>query len=86
MSDIVERLRSYSLSPTVQAEAADKIERLHGLLTAMVDLAEYWFNREDRRGMGEQRYRDWHSLGYGSTAYRNARAALAESQTGSNDE
>lgn len=28
MSDLVERLREYSLSPTVQAEAADTIERL----------------------------------------------------------
>ena len=28
MNDLVERLREYSLSPTVQAEAADEIERL----------------------------------------------------------
>ncbi len=62
-------------------------ERLHAvnaeLLEALrqsADLAEYWFLREDRRNLSDSEYKTWHSLGYGSSAYKAARAAHAKAE------
>ncbi len=66
-------------------DAAAKLRRLHSvnaeLLEALrqsVDLAEYWFLREDRRNLSESEHKTWHALGYGSSAYKAARAAIAK--------
>jgi hypothetical protein len=68
-------------------EAAAKLRRLHAvnaeLLEALrqsVDLAEYWFLREDRRNLSESEHKTWHALGYGSSAYKAARAAIAKAE------
>jgi hypothetical protein len=50
---------------------------LRRVLGKMIDLAEYWFAREDRRGMSEEEFKIWHALGHGSNVMREARAALA---------
>jgi len=55
-----------------------EVERLRALLKSTVDLAEYWINREERRGMSEGEWRTWHSLGYGSNTMISAHALLAE--------
>ena len=57
-------------------EARAECERLLEVLMQMIELAEYWFTRENRQGYSEQQYKAWHSLGFGSTAMRNARAAI----------
>ena len=58
------------------AQARAECERLLEVLMQMIELAEYWFTRENRQGYSEQQYQSWHSLGFGSTAMRNARAAI----------
>ena len=57
-------------------EARAECERLLEVLMQMIELAEYWFTRENRQGYSEQQYKAWHSLGFGSTAMRNARSAI----------
>jgi len=44
----------------------------------MIDLAEFWINREDRREISYEQWRAWHALGHGSNIMREARAALAK--------
>ena len=58
------------------AQARAECERLLEVLMQMIELAEYWFTRENRQGYSEQQYKAWHSLGFGSTAMRNARSAI----------
>ena len=58
------------------AQARAECERLLEVLMQMIELAEYWFTRENRQGYSEQLYKAWHSLGFGSTAMRNARSAI----------
>lgn len=54
----------------------DLTTKLAEALRNMVELAEYWFNREDRRGFSADQYRTWHALGFGSNTVLNAREAL----------
>jgi hypothetical protein len=68
-------------------EAAAELRRLHSvnaeLLEALrqsADLAEYWFLREDRRNLSESEHKTWHALGYGSSAYKAARAAIDKAE------
>lgn len=65
------------------AAACEQNERLRELLRGMVDLAEFWINREytGERARGawdktEGEYRTWLALGYESKALRAAKAAL----------
>lgn len=53
-----------------------EVEALRANLQSMIDLAEFWICRADLRGMSEDEFRTWHSLGYGSNAMRDARAAI----------
>lgn len=64
-----------------------KAERdtLRGILCRMVQLAEFWINREDIRGYSARQYKTWHALGYGSSTMRAARLAIVKT-TGCNDE
>ena len=59
------------------AAARKDAERCRSALSKLIDLAEYWFNREDRRGYSEQQFKSWHALGHGSNTMRDARAAMA---------
>ena len=52
--------------------------RVRLMMARLLDLAEYWINREDRRGMSEQSYRTWMSLGFQSNAYRDSFKYLHE--------
>ena len=68
-------------------QAAAELRRQHeviaDLLEALrqsVDLAEYWFLREDRRNLSESEHKTWHALGYGSSAYKAARAAIDKAE------
>jgi hypothetical protein len=70
-----------------QVRAAAELRRLHSvnaeLLEALrqsADLAEYWFLREDRRNLSESEHKTWHALGYGSSAYKAASAAIAKAE------
>jgi hypothetical protein len=51
-------------------------DALRDALRDMKDLAEFWINRQERRGMSNYEYRTWHQLGYGSNAMQRARAIL----------
>ncbi len=62
------------------AELEAEVERLRALLKSTVELAEYWINREERKGMSEGEWRTWHSLGYGSNTMISARAELAKAR------
>ena len=53
-------------------------DALRALLARMVDLAEFWINREDGRSKSEQEWKTWHACGHGSNAMRDAKAALRE--------
>ena len=64
------------------AQARAECERLLEVLMQMIELAEYWFTRENRQGYSEQQYKAWHSLGFGSTAMRNARSAIDAARSG----
>jgi hypothetical protein len=75
------------ISCQVDKRAATELRRLYAenadLLEALrqsADLAEYWFLREDRRNLSDSEYKTWHSLGYGSSAYKAARAAHAKAE------
>lgn len=57
--------------------AEERCAALVEALTKMVELAEFWINREDTRDISEERYAIWLALGHHSNAMRNARAALA---------
>ena len=57
-----------------------EVEALRLALRKTVDMAEYWINRENRRGMSESDFKTWHALGYGSNAMKAARAALKETK------
>ena len=86
MDDLIERLRAScenGIQPDDVYEAADELDRLRRELAEarqhihkLIDLTEFWINREDRRDMSEQEYRTWMSLGFQSNAYRNARFFL----------
>ena len=78
-------------APPAPPKAQPEIERLKAerdallvILCRMVDLAEFWINREDRREYSEQQYKTWHALGYGSSTMRDARAAIAKAEGGGN--
>lgn len=58
------------------ATACEQNEKLRALLKGMIDLAEFWINREDTRGKSESEYRTWLALGHHSNALRNARNVL----------
>lgn len=45
-------------------------------LRGMIDLAEFWINREDRSGMSEERYKIWLALGHQSNAMKRAKGVL----------
>ena len=64
------------------AQAWAECEKLLEILMQMIELAEYWFTRENRQGYSEQQYNAWHSLGFGSTAMRNARSAIDAARSG----
>lgn len=66
--------------------AGERAERdaLLGILCRMVDLAEFWINREDRREYLEQQYKTWYALSYGSSTMRDARDAIAKAKGGGN--
>lgn len=57
-----------------------KNKNLREALANMIDLAEYWFNATDRRGMSESEYKTWHALSYGSNSYRKAREMLKDKE------
>lgn len=57
-----------------------RVRDLETALRQMVDLAEFWINREDRREYSEQQFKTWHALGHGSNAMREARAAIAAAE------
>lgn len=66
-----------------EREAADaldakdaRIAELEGALRGLIDTAEYWIDREDRRGMSETQYNAWLALGHNSKAMKRAREAL----------
>ena len=62
---------------TAPPDLAAKVARLEDALRGMLELAEYWFMRENRRGYSEEQYKAWYSLGFDSNEFKNARAALA---------
>ena len=74
-------LRIAALEADLAAKEAE-YERLLEVLMQMIELAEYWFTRENRQGYSEQQYKAWHSLGLGSTAMRNARSAIDAARSG----
>ena len=61
-------------------DLAAKVARLEDALRGMLELAEYWFMRENRRGYSEEQYKAWYSLGFDSNEFKNARAALARGE------
>ena len=64
---------------SMRAEKAEaEVERLRFVLRGTVELAEFWINREDLRGISESEWKTWHALGHGSHAMAAARAALKE--------
>jgi hypothetical protein len=84
---LADALDSAPYSSGCTNEAADELRRLHAvnaeLLEALrqsADLAEYWFLREDRRNLSESEHKTWHALGYGSSAYKAARAAIKKAE------
>ena len=65
---------------TAPPDLAAKVARLEDALRGMLELAEYWFMRENRRGYSEEQYKAWYSLGFDSNEFKNARAALARGE------
>lgn len=66
---------------TICAAGAESERQLHEAreaLREMKELAEFWINREDRRGMCESAWKTWRALGHGSKAMLRARAVLDE--------
>jgi len=58
-------------------EARAERDALRGLLARMIDMTEFWINRDKRPQMSEQEWRTWHACGHGSNAMLDAKAALA---------
>ena len=84
---LADKLTGFHVDSWVLLDAAAELRRLHSvnaeLLEALrqsADLAEYWFLREDRRNLSESEHKTWHALGYGSSAYKAARAAIAKAE------
>ena len=65
---------------TAPPDLAARVARLEDALRGMLELAEYWFMRENRRGYSEEQYKAWYSLGFDSNEFKNARAALARGE------
>jgi len=70
--------RTESALVAVQALAAER-DALRGLLARMIDMAEFWINRDKRPQMSEQEWKTWHACGHGST-WLDAKAALAKGE------
>ncbi len=51
-----------------QVDVSRDLERQIAVLQGMIELAEYWINREDRRGHSEEQFRAWRALGHDSHA------------------
>lgn len=78
-----ERQREHDLRVRLAGELETATERLAEArrhIRRLVDLAEFWINREDRRRMSEHEYKTWVALGFQSGAYRDAHAFLAADQ------
>ncbi len=58
------------------AEARRGAEALRIVLAKMIDLAEFWINREDTRNKSDEEYRIWLALGHRSNSLQAARIAL----------
>jgi hypothetical protein len=71
------RLWVYNMADEIDRSRAE-VAQLRALLRNMVELAEFWINREDRRQFSEHEYRTWRALGHDSSAMKAARAALAK--------
>ncbi len=85
----IERLREVGVGYSQQTMDAvvrerEKLREVNAeLLEALrqsADLAEYWFLRGDRRNLSESEHKTWHALGYGSSAYKAARAAIEKAE------
>lgn len=59
------------------AEQPDTVAVPRELLGGLRELCEYWFTREDTRGISESDFKTWHALGFGSKAFTELRALLA---------
>ena len=75
--DVSEEQVLSSIKRTAPPDLAARVARLEDALRGMLELAEYWFMRENRRGYSEEQYKAWYSLGFDSNEFKNARAALA---------
>jgi len=66
----------------VEAHFARRLERerdaAREALRELVELCEFWINREDTRDKSESEWKTWHALGHGSNAMRRARALLGK--------
>jgi hypothetical protein len=75
MSDKLQDVAEYA------AVVAER-DALREALTGMIEMAEFWINREDIRGATEDRYNLWLALGHRSDAMVKAKAALAQGEAG----
>ena len=77
--DAHDRRQAELLTERARAERAEaERDALYALLARMVELAEYWIGRSDRNAMTASEWQTWHSLGYGSNALRDTKAALTK--------
>jgi hypothetical protein len=63
-------------------DAAAEHAVLREALAGMIEMAEFWINREDIRGATEDRYNLWLALGHRSDAMVKAKAALSQGEAG----
>lgn len=76
--------RSCEICELKRELAAVTAERytLRGIVASLIDLAEFWINRNDRRTMSEQEYATWLRLGHRSNAMQRAKAAIDAEREG----